>query len=26
MKGWLNVYTPEDYQKWAAENLAPKPQ
>jgi cytochrome c oxidase subunit 2 len=26
MKGWLNVHTPEDYQKWAAENLAPKPQ
>jgi cytochrome c oxidase subunit 2 len=26
MKGWLNVYTPEDYQKWAAEKLAPKPQ
>ena len=24
MKGWLNVYTPEDYQKWAAEKLAPK--
>ena len=26
MKGWLNVHTPEDYQKWAAEKLAPKPQ
>lgn len=26
MKGWLNVHTPEDYQKWAAENLAAKPQ
>jgi cytochrome c oxidase subunit 2 len=24
MKGWLFVHTPEDYQKWAAENLAPK--
>jgi cytochrome c oxidase subunit 2 len=24
MKGWLYVHTPEDYQKWAAENLAPK--
>ncbi|HSF58066.1 MAG TPA: cytochrome C oxidase subunit II, partial [Candidatus Binatia bacterium] len=24
MKGWLFVYTPEDYQKWAAENLSPK--
>lgn len=22
MKGWLFVYTPEDYQKWADENLA----
>ena len=26
MKGWLNVHTPEDYQKWAAENLTAKPQ
>ena len=26
MKGWLFVHTPEDYQKWADENLAPKPQ
>jgi cytochrome c oxidase subunit II len=26
MKGWLYVHTPEEYQKWAAENLAPKPQ
>ena len=24
MKGWLFVHTPEDYQKWAAENLSPK--
>jgi cytochrome c oxidase subunit 2 len=22
MKGWIYVHTPEDYQKWAAENLA----
>jgi cytochrome c oxidase subunit 2 len=26
MKGWLNVHTPEEYAKWAAENLTPKPQ
>jgi cytochrome c oxidase subunit 2 len=26
MKGWLYVHAPEEYQKWAAENLAPKPQ
>lgn len=26
MRGWLYVHTPEEYQKWAAENLAPKPQ
>jgi cytochrome c oxidase subunit II len=26
MKGWLYVHSAEDYQKWAAENLAPKPQ
>jgi cytochrome c oxidase subunit II len=26
MKGWLYVYTPEDYQKWADENLAAKAQ
>ncbi len=26
MKGWLYVHSPEEYQKWAAENLAPKPQ
>jgi cytochrome c oxidase subunit 2 len=26
MKGWLHVHTAEDYGKWAAENLAPKPQ
>jgi cytochrome c oxidase subunit 2 len=26
MKGWLHVHTAEDYSKWAAENLAPKPQ
>jgi len=26
MKGWLYVHTPEEYQKWAAENLASKPQ
>ena len=26
MKGWLYVHTPEDYKKWADENLAPKPQ
>jgi len=26
MKGWLYVHTPEEYQKWAAEHLAPKPQ
>jgi cytochrome c oxidase subunit 2 len=26
MKGWLHVHTAEDYQKWAAENLAAKPQ
>ena len=26
MKGWLYAHTPEEYQKWAAENLAPKPQ
>jgi len=24
MKGWLYVHTPEDYKKWAEENLAPK--
>ena len=24
MKGWLHVHTPEDYKKWAEENLAPK--
>ena len=23
MKGWLYVHTPEEYQKWADENLAP---
>jgi cytochrome c oxidase subunit II len=26
MKGWLFVHTPEDYTKWAQENLAVKPQ
>jgi cytochrome c oxidase subunit 2 len=26
MKGWLHVHTAEDYGKWAAENLASKPQ
>ena len=26
MKGWLYVHTPEEYNKWAAENLAAKPQ
>lgn len=26
MKGWLYVHTPEEYAKWAAENLASKPQ
>ena len=26
MRGWLYVHTPEEYQKWAAENLARKPQ
>ena len=26
MKGWLHVHTAEEYQKWAAENLAAKPQ
>lgn len=26
MKGWLFVDTPEEYQKWAAEHLAAKPQ
>jgi cytochrome c oxidase subunit 2 len=26
MKGWLHVHTAEDYSKWAAENLATKPQ
>jgi cytochrome c oxidase subunit 2 len=26
MKGWLYVHTPEDYKKWADENLTPKPQ
>jgi len=26
MKGWVFVHTPEDYKKWADENLAPKPQ
>ena len=26
MKGWLYVHTPEEYAKWAAENLAAKPQ
>lgn len=26
MKGWLHVHSVEDYQKWAAENLAPKAQ
>jgi hypothetical protein len=26
MKGWLHVYSAEDYAKWAAENLAPKQQ
>jgi cytochrome c oxidase subunit II len=26
MKGWLYVQTPEEYKKWADENLAPKPQ
>jgi cytochrome c oxidase subunit II len=26
MKGWLHVHTPEEYKKWADENLAPKAQ
>ncbi len=26
MKGWLHVHNAEDYQKWADEHLAPKPQ
>jgi cytochrome c oxidase subunit 2 len=26
MKGWLFVHTADDYAKWAAENLVPKPQ
>jgi len=26
MKGWLYVHTPEEYKKWADENLAPKAQ
>lgn len=26
MKGWVFVHTPEDYKKWADENLTPKPQ
>jgi cytochrome c oxidase subunit II len=26
MKGWLFVHTPEEYKKWAEENLAAKPQ
>jgi len=26
MKGWLHVHTAEEYAKWAAESLAPKPQ
>ncbi len=26
MKGWLHVHSAEDYQKWADEHLAPKPQ
>ena len=26
MKGWLYVHTPEEYAKWAGENLAAKPQ
>jgi cytochrome c oxidase subunit 2 len=26
MKGWLHVHTAEEYGKWAAESLAPKPQ
>jgi|SRR5262245_21604407 len=26
MKGWIYVHTPEEYKKWADENLAPKPQ
>lgn len=26
MKGWLYVHTPEEYAKWAGENLAPKAQ
>jgi cytochrome c oxidase subunit 2 len=26
MKGWLFVHTPEEYKKWAEENLAPKAQ
>ena len=26
MKGWVFVHTPEDYEKWADENLAPKSQ
>ena len=26
MKGWLHVHTPEEYAKWAGENLTPKSQ
>jgi cytochrome c oxidase subunit 2 len=26
MKGWLYVHSPEEYAKWAQDNLAPKPQ
>jgi cytochrome c oxidase subunit II len=26
MKGWLHVHTPEEYAKWAGENLGAKPQ
>ena len=26
MKGWLHVHTPEEYKKWADENLVPKAQ
>lgn len=26
MKGWLHVHTPDEYAKWAAENLAPQTQ
>ena len=26
MKGWLYVMTPDEYKKWADENLAAKPQ